>query len=314
MFPELEPSSHGFLERDGGHRIYWEESGSADGIPAVFLHGGPGAGASPVHRRYFDPDRYRIIIFDQRGAGRSRPHARIEENSTPQLVGDIEALRQHLGINRWLVFGGSWGATLALVYGIEHPTKCLGFVLRGVFLGSDEETDWFLHGMARIQPEAHRAFTGYVPEAERDDLLNAYRRRIEDPDPQIHLPAARAWMGYETACSTLKPQSGGTFTSPANEQAAFSMARISTHYFANRFFLNDHSLVDRIGAIRHLPAIIVQGRYDLVCPIAAADRLARAWPDSELVIVPDAGHSALEPGIRQALVGATDKLKRVLGK
>ncbi|MCG8510537.1 MAG: prolyl aminopeptidase [Rhodospirillales bacterium] len=312
MFPEIEPHSHGFLERNGSHRIYWEESGATDGIPVVFLHGGPGAGASPVHRRYFDPDKYRIVVFDQRGAGRSRPHASIEENSTPLLIGDMEALREQLHIERWLVFGGSWGATLALAYGIEFPDRCLGFVLRGVFLGSADEVDWFLHGVRRFYPETHRAFVNHVPEDERHDLLSAYRRRLNDPDQAVRLSAARAWMGYEAACSTLKTRSGGPFTDSVDGRAALSLARVSTHYFANDFFLDGRPLVERIGRIRHLPAIIVQGRYDMVCPIVAADRLARAWPGSELVIVPDAGHSAMEPGIRDALVAATEKLKSIL--
>lgn len=311
MFPEIEPSAHGFLKRDDGHRIYWEESGNPNGLPVIFLHGGPGAGASPTHRRFFDPKDYRVVIFDQRGAGRSRPHAATAGNTTPHLIGDMEALREHLEIDRWLVFGGSWGATLALAYGIEHPERCLGFVLRGVFLGSADEVDWYLHGMARIQPEANRTFKEHIPAAERGDLLTAYRKRLNDPNPQVHLPAARTWMAYEATCSTLRPNSGH-FGGPAGERAALSLARVSAHYFAHGFFLGDRPLVESVEALTHLPAIIVHGRYDVICPIAAADRLAGAWPGSELVIVPDAGHSALEPGIRGALVAATEQMKQRL--
>jgi len=302
----------GYLPRDGGHEIYYEQSGNPDGVPAVFLHGGPGAGCPAFHQRFFDPSFYRIVGFDQRGAGKSKPHAGVEANTTAHLIADIEALRAALGVERWLVFGGSWGATLALAYGIRHPERCSGFVLRGVFLGRAREGDWFLDGMGVFFPEARRAFENHLPEGERDDLLAAYHRRLTDPDPAVHLPAAQAWMTYEASCSTLHPPAprndGGT-ASPV----ALSLARISAHYFINGFFLKETPILENLGAIRHLPAIIVQGRYDMVCPIVTADAVHAAWPGSELVVVPDAGHSALEPGIRAGLVAATERFKEKLG-
>lgn len=276
----------------------------------VFLHGGPGAGSAPVHRQFFDPRHYRIILFDQRGAGRSTPAAGIEANTTWHLVDDMEALRSHLGIERWLVFGGSWGATLALAYGVRHPEHCAGFVLRGVFLGRDEEVDWFLYGMGRFFPEAGRAFGEFLPAAERGDLLAAFHARLIDPDPARHRPAARAWAAYETTCSTLLPMPVEGAALALNDAAALALARLSAHYFRHRLFLADSPLLDNLAAIRPLPCIIVQGRYDMVCPMATAETLHRAWPGSELVVVGDAGHSAFEPGIRAALIAATERMKR----
>ena len=261
-----------------------------------------------MYRQFFDPARYRIVLFDQRGAGRSTTHASIEANTTWHLVADIEALRRHLGIARWLVFGGSWGAALALAYGIRHPDRCSGFVLRGVFLGRDQEVDWFFHGMPRFFPEAGRAFTLPIPADERGDLLAAYHGRLTDPDPAIHQPAAHAWTAYESACSTLLPSiPAGAPAFAVDHAAALSLARISAHYFRHRMFLADAPILDNLSSIRHLPCTIVQGRYDMVCPIATAEILHRAWPGSEWVVVPDAGHSAFEPGIRAALVAATNR-------
>ena len=205
LYPEIDPYGTGRLKRDGLHSLYWEQSGNPEGTPVLFLHGGPGAGASPAHRRFFDPAHYRIVIYDQRGAGRSTPLGELRDNTTPHLVADIERLREHLGIERWLVFGGSWGSTLALAYGIAHPERCLGFVLRGIFLCRRSEIDWFLYGLRHLFPEAWRAFSGALPEAERGDLLAGYYRRLIDPDPTVHLPAARAWSTYEGMCSTLLP-------------------------------------------------------------------------------------------------------------
>ena len=311
LFPKIEPYDSGMLKVDGGHELYWEQSGNPDGFPVVFLHGGPGAGANPAHRRFFDPDFYRIVIFDQRGAGRSRPYAGLDDNSTWRLVEDVETLRRHLGIDRWMLFGGSWGATLALAYGIKHPERCAGFVLRGVFLGTTAELDWFLNGIRNVFPEAWRAFAGFLPEAERGDVLEAYHRRLIDPDPKVHLPAAEAWNGYETACSTLlNDQEEGNGISGGSRSLA--IARIEVHYFKHRMFLDDDYLMDNIGKVSGIPAAIVQGRYDMVCPIVTADRLARAWPEAAYEIVPDAGHSAMEPGIRKALVRATERLKGLM--
>ncbi len=312
LFPEIEPYASGLLPLDSRHTMYWEQSGNPRGIPVIFLHGGPGAGAAPAHRRFFDPHTYRIIIFDQRGCGRSNPHASVVDNTTADLVSDMERLREHLGIRRWLLFGGSWGSTLALAYGVRHPRRCTGFILRGIFLGTRPEIDWFLYGMRTFFPEAWRAFAEIVPAIERTDLLSAYHRRLTDPDPAVHLPAAHAWSRYETVCSTLIQRADDPLAG-CNDQAALALSRIESHYFVHRAFLDDDELVRGVGALRLVPATVIQGRYDMVCPIVTADRLARAWPEARYVIVPDAGHSAMEPGIRAALVRATEAMKARLG-
>lgn len=308
LFPPIEPYESGRLALDGRHVMYWEQSGNPSGLPVVFLHGGPGAGATPAHRRFFDPERYRIVVFDQRGAGRSTPQGSLEDNTTAHLVTDIERLRKHLGIDRWLVFGGSWGSTLALAYGESHPESCLGFILRGIFLGRTQELDWFLYGMRAVFPETWRRFVEPLTERERKDILVSYYRRLLDPDPSVHMPAARAWSAYEGACSTLLP-SPETVAAFSSDGLAYALARIETHYFVNREHFGFDSLLDDIGRIRHLPGVIVQGRYDMVCPIVTADELHREWPEAEYVVVPDAGHSAMEPGIRGALVRATERFK-----
>ncbi|HJO70005.1 MAG TPA: prolyl aminopeptidase [Rhodospirillales bacterium] len=309
LYPEIAPHRHGMLRVSERHEIYWEESGNADGAPVVFLHGGPGAGSTPAHRRFFDPRHYRIVLFDQRGAGRSRPFAETEENTTPDLVRDMERLRESLGVERWVVFGGSWGATLALAYGVAHPERCAGFVLRGVFLGRRRELDWFMHGIRTVFPEAWRAFTDFIPEAERGDVAQAYWRRLADADPAVHLPAARAWATYENACSMLVAKGGSAATGVGAGAAPLRLARLECHYFRNAMFMSEGYLLDNLDAVRHLPAVIVQGRYDMICPIVTADELARAWPGARYVVVADAGHSAMEPGIRAALVAATESLK-----
>ncbi|MDP6604470.1 MAG: prolyl aminopeptidase [Rhodospirillales bacterium] len=307
LFPEIAPRRHGMLRVSERHEIYWEESGNADGAPVVFLHGGPGAGSTPAHRRFFDPRHYRIVLFDQRGAGRSRPFAETSENTTQDLVLDMERLRESLGIERWLVFGGSWGATLALAYGIAYPARCTGFVLRGVFLGRRRELDWFIHGIRTVFPEAWRAFTEFLPEDERGDVAGAYWRRLAHTDPAVHLPAARAWSAYENACSALVAKGGSEGAGVG--AAPLRLARLECHYFLNAMFMSEGYLLENLGAVRHLPAVIVQGRYDMICPIVTADELARAWPEARFVVVADAGHSAMEPGIREALVAATESLK-----
>lgn len=303
LFPEIEPHATGRLDLDGRHSMYWETSGNPGGIPVVFLHGGPGSGASPSHRRFFDPARYRIVIYDQRGSGRSTPLGEITDNTTPHLIADIERLRAHLGVERWLVFGGSWGSTLALAYGEEHPGRCLGFVLRGIFLCRPSEIDWFLYGMRNVFPDIWQRFAGFIPEAERGNLLAAYRVRLEHPDPAVHMPAARSWSLYEGACSTLLP-SEDAMRHFGDDGVALGLARIEAHYFTNDIFMPADSLLTNIGRIRHLPCSIVQGRYDMVCPAVSAFELKRAWPEAELIVVPDAGHSAWEPGIRAHLIAA----------
>jgi proline iminopeptidase len=309
LFPPIEPYRTGRLRVDSLHTMYWEESGNPRGVPTLFLHGGPGAGATPVHRRFFDPSYWRIVIYDQRGGGRSTPLGELKDNSPAHLVADIERLRHELNIESWLVFGGSWGSTLALHYAELYPERCLALILRGIFLARSSEIDWFLYGLAAVFPEAWRAFSGFIPEPERGDLLAAYYRRLIDPDPRAHMPAARAWSLYEGACSTLLPNPE-TIAAFGEDRLALGLARIEAHFFTHHLFTDADDLVARVGRIRHLPAAIVQGRYDMVCPIRSADELARAWPEVEYVIVPDAGHSAMEPGIREQLVLATERLKR----
>lgn len=309
LYPEIEPCNAGMLELDGLHRMYWEESGNPEGAPVVFLHGGPGAGSAPAHRRFFDPAHYRIVIFDQRGAGRSTPLGEVRDNTTPHLIADIEKLRSHLGIARWLVFGGSWGSTLALAYSEAHPERCTGLILRGIFLCRKSEIDWFLYGLKNLFPEAWHAFAGAIPESERSDLLAAYHKRLIDPDPKVHMPAARAWSVYEGSCSTLLP-SAETVAYFAGDVVALGLARIEAHYFSHDIFLPENSLLNNIGRVRNIPGMIVQGRYDAVCPIISADDVHRAWPEAEYIIVPDAGHSAWEPGICAELVKATEKFKK----
>ncbi len=302
LYPPLIPHRSGWLAVGDGHHVWWEESGTPDGLPVLFVHGGPGAGTAGVHRSYFDPERYRIVLFDQRGCGRSTPVAATEANTTAHLIADMEALRAHLEIGQWLLFGGSWGSTLALAYGQAHPERCLGFILRGVFLFRARERAWFLDGMGTFFPEAAEAFRAFLPEEERNQPVAAYLARLCDPDPTVHMPAAVAWCRYEEACSALVP-SAVSRVIPAPETLA--MARLEAHYFAHDGFLRENQLLEDLPRLRHLPAWIVQGRYDVVCPPVTACELAAHWPRARLTLVPDAGHSGLEPGTRQHLVRAT---------
>ncbi len=306
LYPPCSPRATGMLDVGDLHRLYWEVSGNPDGIPVLFVHGGPGAGTSPAQRRFFDRARYNIILFDQRGCGLSTPHGELEANTTLHLVADMERLRTALGIDRWLVFGGSWGSTLALAYAQAHPGRCLGLVLRGIFLCRKTEIDWFLYGIRALFPEAQRLFAEFIPAAERSDLLAAYHRRLVDPDPAIHQPAAHAWATFEASCSTLLPNPD-LVSAFGSEKTALSLSRIEAHYFMHDIFLPDNSLLDNVGRIRDIPAIIVQGRYDAVCPVVSADDLARAWPEAHYIVVPNAGHSAFEPGITRELVAACDR-------
>lgn len=303
-YPPVQPHDSGHLDVGDGHVLYWEECGNPHGPAAVFLHGGPGAGCATAHRRFFDPDYWRIVLFDQRGCGKSRPTASITANTTQHMVRDMETLRQTLGIEKWLVFGGSWGCLLGLVYGIAHPDRCTGFVLRGIFLGEQEELRWFVDGMGRFFPDARRNLLVALPKDERACVQAAYHKRLTDPDPAIHQPAADAWSAYEAACARLVPLARGT------ADGSLSLARIEAHYFINNMFLPPGYVMDNLGAISHLPCTLVQGRYDVICPPWTADALSRAWPDSKLVMVNDAGHSAFESGIRKALVDATDTFRR----
>ncbi len=308
LFPPTEPYESGYLPVDDIHTLYWEQCGNPRGVPIVFLHGGPGAGASPTHRRFFDRRHYRIVVFDQRGSGRSTPLGEVRDNTTQHLVRDMETLRRFLGIERWILFGGSWGSTLALAYAQAHPDRCIGLILRGIFLMRRSEIDWFLYSMRAIFPEAWAEFAGFVPEAERGDLLEAYWRRLDSPDPVLRMAAARAWSLYEGACSSLLP-SRDIVAAAGEDRHALGLARIEAHYFRCNHFEPEDRLLRDVQRIRQLPAIIVQGRYDIVCPIATADELRRAWPEASYQIVPDAGHSAMEPGIRAALVQAAERFR-----
>jgi proline iminopeptidase len=308
LFPEIGPFETGYLPLTDGHVMYWEQAGNPRGRPVLFLHGGPGAGAGAVHRRFFDPVHWRIVIFDQRGAGRSRPLGGLEANTTPHLVADIERLRGYLDIDRWLLFGGSWGSTLALAYAQAHASRVTALVLRGVFLGRPSEVDWFLHGLRAVFPDAHAAFAGHLPPEERGTLLASYLKRLTDADPVVHMAAARAWSVYEGSCSTLLP-SPDTVSSFAQDRSALGLARIEAFYFAHNLFLPPEGLLGHMSKIGHLPAEIVQGRYDMVCPPVTAFDLAAHWPAARMTLVPDAGHSALEPGVRRALVAAVERYK-----
>ncbi len=308
FYPPIEPYQTGRLKVGGAHEIYWEVSGNPKGKPVVFLHGGPGGGTEPRQRRFFDPARYRIVLFDQRGSGKSTPHASLEENTTWHLVEDIEALRTHLGIDKWQVFGGSWGSTLALAYAEKHPERVSELVLRGIFLLRKSEIDWFYQrGTSALFADAWEDYLAPIPEHERGDLLTAYHKRLVGDDPEVRLAAARAWSIWEGRTSCLIPNEELISKSGA-DQFALAFARIECHYFVNGgFFGEGTGLLEGISRIRHIPGTIVQGRYDVVCPMESAWALHRAWPEAELKIVADAGHSAFEPGILHELVEATDR-------
>lgn len=313
LYPPIAPFASGMLAVGDGHRIYWEQCGAPGGIPVVYFHGGPGSGCLPAHRRFYDPDRYRIVLFDQRGCGRSAPIGETRANTTWDLIADIEALRRYLDIPAWLVAGGSWGTTLALAYGQTHPDRCLGFILRGVFLFGAEEVDWFLTGMGRFFPEAEARWRGFLPPDERADPLAAYARRLEDPDPRIHGPAAHVWNAYEHACSSLHgPRDGDVWwrTPEVVDDDVVALARLEVHYMRHQGFLAPGQLLAGVPKVAHLPLAVVQGRYDVVCPIRTAHRLVQAWPGASMTIVPDAGHSAFEPGTRAGMVRYADAFAR----
>lgn len=310
LYPEIEPYESGRLRVDEVHEIYWEQCGNPDGKPALFVHGGPGGGVEASHRRFWDPEAYRIVLFEQRGCGRSTPHASLENNTTWHLVSDIEKLREHLGIERWQVFGGSWGSTLSLTYAQEHPERVSELVLRGIFLLRHKEIRWYYQdGASRIFPDAWEGFLAPVPEDQRDDLVTAYYRLLTSDDDEIRIRAARAWSVWEGSTSTLV--SNPTLVQKTSDaRFAEAFARIECHYFVNGgFFERDGLLLERIDRIRSIPGVIVQGRYDVVCPVDSAWSLHRAWPEAKLLIVPDAGHSALEAGIQHELVCATDRFR-----
>lgn len=307
LYPPIEPFATGRLKVSPAHELYYEQCGNPTGQPAVFLHGGPGGGLVDDYRRFFDPDAYHVVLFDQRGAGKSTPHASLEDNTTWDLVADIERLREHLGLNRWLVFGGSWGSTLALAYSQTHTERVTALVLRGIFLCRSKEIRWFYQeGANAIFPDVWEEYVRVIPETERSDMLHAYHRRLMSDDEAVRLEAAKAWAIWEASTSKLFPDQNliEHFGEP---HVALALARIECHYFVNNaFFGSDNYLIENVHRIQKIPAVIVQGRYDVVCPIISAWDLHRAWPEANLQIVGDAGHSATEPGISAALVGATD--------
>jgi proline iminopeptidase len=313
LYPLIQPYREGYLQVSELHRIHFEESGNPQGQPIVLLHGGPGGGCPPFYRQYFNPEKWRLIMFDQRGCGQSIPHAELRENTTWDLVSDIEKLREHLGIEKWVVFGGSWGSTLSLAYSQTHPSRCTGLILRGIFMLRQKELSWFYQeGASYIFPDAWEEYVKPIPIAERGDMITAYYKRLTSPDLQIQLAAARAWSIWEASTSkllldpTLIQQFG-------DDEFAAAFARIECHYFINKgFFTSDNQLLENVHRIRHIPAVIVQGRYDVVCPMVSAWELNQAWPEAEFIVVPDAGHSMSEPGIRNALIEATDSFASVL--
>ncbi len=303
LYPPVEPHASGFMAVDGGHAIYWETCGNPQGIPALFLHGGPGGGCSAQSRRFFDPARYRVILFDQRGCGRSTPAGSLESNTTAHLIDDIDALRRVFGIDRWLLLGGSWGTTLALAYALHYLLHVSALVLRAVFTARRAEIDWLYHGgAAHIFPEAWTRFATFIPERERNHLLRAYHARLTSPDDAMVNSSARAWCVWEDALATLLP--GPLVAEPI---ALRSLARIEAHYFIHRAFLEEGELIASAPRLRGIPGVIVQGRYDAVTPPATAWELHQSWPGSRLCIVPDAGHASSEPGIARELVNATDE-------
>lgn len=312
FYPQIQPYVKHSLEVDPPHILYVEECGNPEGLAVIFLHGGPGAGCEPYHRRFFDPAVYRIVLFDQRGCGRSSPHAELGGNTTQALVADIERIREHLGIDKWVVFGGSWGSTLALVYGETHPERVLGFILRGIFLCRDDEIRWFYQrGANRIFPDHWEAFVAMIPEDERHDMVQAYYRRLTGHDEVLRMSAAKTWSRWEGMCATLRGRREVVehYAEPYN---ALSLARIECHYFVNHSFLEPDQILDNALTLRDIPGVIVHGRYDMVCPLENAWELHRAWPSAQLRIIDGAGHSATEKGITDALIRAAGEMAKRL--
>ncbi len=308
LYPEIEPYNQFDLKVSDLHTIHVEESGNINGKPVIFLHGGPGGGIEPVYRQYFDPEKWRIIVFDQRGCGQSTPHAELQENTTWDLIADIEKIRQHLEIDKWVVFGGSWGSTLSLSYAITHPDRCKALVLRGIFMIRKKEINWFYQdGTSNIYPDAWEHYLRPIPEDERHDLVAAYYKRLTSNDDSVRIEAAKAWSIWEASTSKLI-QSEESIHAFEDAKVAEAFARIECHYFTNRgFFDTDEWLLENVDKIRHIPTVIVQGRYDVVCPMISAWELHRAFPEADFEIVQDAGHSMTEKGIAAKLVEYIDK-------
>jgi proline iminopeptidase len=312
LYPEIRPYETHRLAVSPLHNLYIEEIGNPDGIPVLFVHGGPGSGSDTDSRRFFDPERYRIIVFDQRGAGRSTPHAELEDNNTQALIDDIERIRELLGVDKWVLFGGSWGSTLSLLYAQAYPERVLGLVLRGIFLCRHEDFQWFYqNGASRIFPDYWQGFYEHIPKEERDDLITAYHKRLVGTDEIARMAAAKIWSAWEGCCSTLRPNAHvlERFTST---HVAVSLARIEAHFFANNAFIERNQILNDAPKLAGIPGIIVHGRYDVVCPLDNATALHDRWPDSELYIIRDAGHSASEPSNTDALVRATEEMAKLL--
>jgi proline iminopeptidase len=312
LYPDIKPYARHELAVEAPHVLYVDESGTSTGLPVVFIHGGPGAGCDASSRRYFDPMLYRIITFDQRGCGRSTPHASLENNTTQALVADLERIREHLGIEKWVLFGGSWGSTLALAYAQAHPQRVLGLLLRGIFLARPEDVRWlYQEGASRLFPDYWEDYLSPIPADERANLVQAFYKRLTGPDQIAQMHAAKAWSTWEGRTATLRPNP--MIVDRFSEAArALSIARIECHYFINNSFLEPNQLLRDMGKITHLPGVIVHGRYDVICPLDNAWALHKAWPNSELQIIRDAGHSAAESGITDALVRAADQMARRL--
>jgi proline iminopeptidase len=308
LWPEIKPFDEGNFLVSSLHSLWFAQYGNQNGTPVLVVHGGPGGTCGPRDMRYFDPKFYRIILVDQRGALRSRPVAETRENTTNDLINDFEKLREHLGIAQWLLFGGSWGSALSLAYGQAHREKCLGFILRGVFLGTKEEYQKLWNGMGDIYPEEYAEYVEFLPPHERDDLLENYHRRLTNDDPKVHLPAARAFYKYDQMCASLVDKTK-VFANITNDNLVLALSRIFAHYSKHQFFFEPDQLMKNLPAISHLPAMIVHGRYDVICRAQSAYRLHKAWPESTLKIIPDAGHASWEPGITKALVDACNQFK-----
>jgi proline iminopeptidase len=309
LYPSIEPYSSGFIEVDDIHTLYWEQCGNPNGAPVVFLHGGPGSGCTAAQRRLFDPEHYRIILFDQRGSGRSSPLAEIKNNTRKHLVADIETLRKHLRIDKWHVCGGSWGSTLALSYAIEHPKEVKSLIIRGVFLMEQPEIDWFTHGIQTVFPDVWRKFSAYVNDD--PDILNAYYKLLTSDDQETALKAGIMWSGYESACASLLPRPA-KISHEDLDKTDLAIARMEAHYFKNEVIAEKDSILNHIDKIKKIPAIIIQGRYDMICPIQTAYKLHRAWPEADYIVVPDGGHTAHEYPIQRRIIEATDNMKAIL--
>jgi len=312
LFPEIQTFNQGLLNTDNSHQIYYEECGNPNGYPVIFLHGGPGSGCNPSQRRFFDPDFYRIILFDQRGCGRSLPLGETQHNTTQDLIADMELIRTQLNISQWLVFGGSWGSTLALAYALAHQAHVSGLILRGIFLSRAEEIEWFLHDARQFYPENWQQLVSFLPEQEQSNLLEAYASRIFNSDPAIAAPAAKQWNTYESSILTLLPRAPSD--NAVSDQIEIARARVQIHYIKHLCFVDGHAILQKAERLNSLPIHIVQGRYDMVCPPVSAWELSQRLPQAALTMVADAGHSAMEAGITSALVGATEQFKAYLKK